>query len=309
MIEGWRWARGGLLALLLLGGSGASADDGPLATLRVEPVGPAHPHWVWVTVRAGAEPVDLHGDLRLLSLTLPRPARGRAPRCSRRAPPLRRVPKVRLAAGEEWKRWIDLRQVCWGRSLAALAAGGEIEARWARGGVRPAEGRRRARRLEATFTLAATASEAETEAPVRARLLAASARTERGLRFRVRASARSEPVRVYVRPSSWRFRVVAADGTATACRMPDLDRSPPPDLFRRLRGRRAWPLTLDASAFCPEGTFARPGVYEVTPTLVLGESGATWALDALTGSFEGRTTPVRIDGGTEPPWDPTVLPP
>jgi hypothetical protein len=108
--------------------------------------------------------------------------------------------------------------------------------------------------------------------------------------------AREGTERVYVRPDSWSFRVDGPLGRVT-CRAEPGGGSPPPDLYQRITTRAAATGFLDASYFCPEGTFELAGVYEVTPKVRLPFDGSDVGLSAVSGRFSGPTAIIRILSG------------
>jgi len=238
---------------------------------------------------------------------------------------------VTLQAGDTWQEWIDLRTYCWGRRLDFLEDGAEVEVRygWRRASRRrwvartPDSPRREwTSRLEvAPFTFAAVEHDEETRrveprpepddaaeaidadapaaedapgpAPIRLSLASTTASGESGVRFSVAVRARDGTERVYVRPDSFVFRVSGPTGTFR-CAMPPWGGAPVADLYERITTRHPARERLVASELCPEGTFARAGIYEVTPKVRLPYSGQEWELEAVTGRYVGPTVPIRV---------------
>jgi hypothetical protein len=131
---------------------------------------------------------------------------------------------------------------------------------------------------------------------VRIALAPTSARSEPGLLFRVSVRARVGRERVYVRPDAWSFIVRGPLGDVV-CALEPGGGPPAPDLYRRITERVAVRETLVAPDFCPPDTFELAGIYEVTPRLALEHSGEEYELNAVTGTFEGPTVPIRITSG------------
>lgn len=256
-----------------------------------------------------ADEASVAVDRRLLELVV-RPAdsrrryRCRHPDRPRRGRDARRKT---LAPGAEATEWVDLRMYCWGRALDALSDGATVEATYGfrrRGRDRCVwcEGERRdhVRQIELErFELdAAPERTRDADAPIRVEMSPRRTSREAYVRFVVAASA-SEAAgrqRVYIRPDQWRFYVRGPLGEVM-CRLPRRPVSPIVDFFRTVTTRRRVRDVLDATAYCPEGTFEAAGVYDVTPILDLPYSGDRYDLEAATGTFVGVPTPVRIDRG------------
>jgi hypothetical protein len=314
-------AAAALLTLFVLAPSApAAAQDEPLVSIELSRWqshdGVERPYRFIVEMRA-SEPAEVVADRRLLYFEA-RVGRQRH-RCRHPAAPARvspgRVRMLRPDQDEEealWREWIDLRMYCSGRALRALEGGAPLDVRY--GWTRRGPSRWVARRpgtpsrtwisrldapavdilpVEPTPTRQMGTTE---ESPLEVALAPATARTEAGLRFRVSVASRYGTHRVYVRPDAWVFRVSGPLGTVS-CR-PELGGGvPPPELFRRVTPRAPWRATLEASFFCPAGTFQLPGVYEVTPRVRLRQSGEEWGFSAITGTFQGPPAPVRVSVG------------
>lgn len=118
------------------------------------------------------------------------------------------------------------------------------------------------------------------------------ARRPGGLVFHVRLRS-DDPALVYFRDDLLRFRVRGPLGQRT-CAAPRLEVQPIAEFFHRLGGRRAVRTWVTASAYCPGDAFPLAGVYDVTPLVDLPYDGAELDRDAVVGTFEGPTVPVRI---------------
>lgn len=317
------------MAVTLAWAAPASADE--LASMTVTPWnaydGVERPYRYIVTVRA-SQAAEVVADRRLIELEL-RPTEGRRRRRVRcRHPRVRRSTRnartITLEPGETWQEWIDLRTYCWGRRLRVLEDGAEVELRY--GWRRPTPRRWVARipdtsRREWTsrfevepFTFAAVPGDEETRrispasdgeegeadqaedpgpAPIRVSLSSTTARGASGVRFSVAVRAREGRERVYVRPDSFVFQVSGPTGTFR-CAMPPWGGAPVADLYERISTRHAARERLVAEQLCPEDTFSRAGIYEVTPEVRLPHDGAEWDLDAVSGRFVGPTVPLRV---------------
>ncbi|AKF06428.1 hypothetical protein [Sandaracinus amylolyticus] len=256
-----------------------------------------------LTIRASA-PIELNADRRLLRIEVRPEGARRALTCEHPERPARldadRV--VRLEAGQTWQEWIDLREYCWGRALDALSAGGDVAVTF---------GPRRARRGDVTLRvlgeppvdhrelgpttvhLDAMPRALEPDPSARVRVVMSDRDARSITTFSVRVRAREGRARAYVRPDRFSFRVHGPDADVE-CAMPHGGGAVPADLFQRLSARGGPSFTLDARAFCPEGTFDDAGIYEVVPVLELEHDGAQWNLDAPTGTFVGAPAFVRV---------------
>ncbi|MBN8616072.1 MAG: hypothetical protein J0L92_36105, partial [Deltaproteobacteria bacterium] len=115
--------------------------------------------------------------------------------------------------------------------------------------------------------------------------------------LRVRVATRvGTTARAYLRAESVSFRVTTPSGASFTCELPPFAGRALPDFFSRLSWRRARLFALDGVAYC--GRFEEPGIYEVTPVITLTESGDEWRLRALTGTFVGTPSPLRIRSAT-----------
>jgi len=295
-----------LAALFVFGATtGVRADDDAPVAVSLTPLPEHGPYKYKLTVTARADR-EVVTDRRLLQLTF-RPeveGRRRSPRLRCRHPDQpRRVERSRpMGAGETYEEWVDLRMYCWGRALRALRqAPGTLEVgygfrrrgrhRW----VARAEGERRPPRGVEGEPISWTPPEApeDPEAPVRVGMRPTSSRGTPVLRPTIRA-AEGRP-KVYLRDDLWSFTVHGPLGTV-ACEPRRQVIAPIVDFFSTLRSR---PRTqrFAAEYYCPEDTFAVPGVYEVVPRIELIYDADRFDFDAVTGTFEGPPAPVRRTRG------------
>ncbi len=265
----------------------------------------ADPLRVVITLEA-REAVEISADRRWLRAEL-RDGRGRRVVCSAPVRPRAGSRPRSLEAGQRWAEWLDVRELCWGRSLEALSATTEV--RWtfdAGRGRAPWVARTAARRVAAltphtapwrpwAAPLAGSAPGAAA-APLRVELAPTDVRLQQRPIFRVRAVGGQATRRVFVRHESFSFRVSAPSGRTFECRVPPFAGRVLPDFFTRLSRGRVIPLALDGATYC--GRFEEPGIYDVTPILTLSETGASWRLDALTGTFVGAPSALRVRAAT-----------
>ena len=103
---------------------------------------------------------------------------------------------------------------------------------------------------------------------------------------------------VYARPQLVGGKVRSPNGTVTVC---DGWARPAPivDFVVHLAPKGEWAATVGLDDLCPPGTFDRPGLYEVTPTL--HADAIPWAPTAVTGALTADTPAlVRIEEGKLP---------
>ncbi|MBO6937214.1 MAG: hypothetical protein JJ863_19745 [Deltaproteobacteria bacterium] len=292
--------------LILAATTTAQADDDPI-TVTLTPLTEYGPYKAKLTIIAHADR-EVVIDRRLLQLTV-RPqveGRRRSPRLRCRHPnEPRRADRTReMSAGETYEEWIDLRMYCWGRPLRALEAGPatiEVGYGFRRGGrgrfVAREEGERRPPRSVDAEPYAwvgpSAAEDSENESPVEVGLRPTSARGEPLLRPTIRATE-GRP-RAYLRDDLWSFTVRGPLGSVE-CRPSRQVIAPIVDFFSRLSSR---PRTESFAVehYCPDDTFAVPGVYEVTPRVELIYDADRFDFDAVTGTFEGAPAPVRRTRG------------
>jgi hypothetical protein len=245
-------------------------------------------------------PIDPSAPARRRARRPPRPIRCDHPDHPRRPDPLR---VVHLEAGATWREWIDLREYCWGRALDALSAGGELVVRFGprtggrgRFAVRAAQvEHRELDELRAQLDPIPPPVAPDPEAAARIVVSRVDTRAQRGVVLRTSVRSREGRRRAYVRPDRIQFHVVGPDG-AWDCAISRGGGAAIPDLFQRLTPRGGPSYALEGRWYCPEA-FRAQGIYEVTPSIELEHDGAAWDLDAITGTFVGATTFVRIRHG------------
>jgi hypothetical protein len=105
---------------------------------------------------------------------------------------------------------------------------------------------------------------------------------------------------VAVRSRMLAFRVNGPDGIERCGAAPPT-RSIPREGFQTLRPGASITQTVLVEEACGRELFRRPGLYRVTPSLHLDESGSEIGLAAYTGTARVKeTTLVRVHAGTEP---------
>lgn len=312
-VGGWA-ALAAVLLAVPAAASAQAADD--LLEVELRPWaardGVERPFRYVLELRPRAEGLEVVADRRLLRFEA-RVGR-RVHRCAHPAAPARvSAGRVRaLTPDEPWREWVDLRMYCTGSARDAVVAGAEVTGRfgWPRAtrdrwvARRPADPTRAWVGGVALPVLTVSAppvpptrfTDREGTPPVELALAATSARTGRGLALRVAVRAREGGVRVFVRPDAWHFSVRGPLGDVH-CQVPTGGGPPPPELFRRLTRRGALRATLEASYFCPAGTFDLAGVYEITPMLRLPYDGEEWGFGAVRGELVGPPTAIRITHG------------
>jgi hypothetical protein len=258
-------------------------------------------HRLVVSIEA-SEPLDLAADRRFLRVDI-RDARGRRAMCVSGVRPRSEVRVQHLETGQRWSEWLDIRELCWGRSLSALAGARSVSFQFDAGRARGAWVTRTTRGT--TRSLAPLVSSwrppapqaQNAESPLVVSLAPADAMRGGRPTLRVRVAARAgTTARAYLRAESVSFRVTTPTGGSFTCELPPFEGRALPDFFSRLSSRAARVFGLDGVAYC--GRFEEPGIYEVTPVITLTESGDAWRLRALTGTFVGTPSPLRIRSAT-----------
>lgn len=273
-------------------------------TFAPDPTPGVSVHRWMVGLRASAD-VEVLADRRLLWLEVRSEGSRRALRCESPVRP-RRPDRSRLRtlhAGETWAEWLDIRSVCWGAAFRAFESGASVTAhfgstRWR--GIDVAHDTIGSWRelVQAATTVAGRGQTAEQPPlPIHVALADADAATGQRLSFRVTVRSGGGPVRAWIRPDRFSFRVLAPDGSSHRCSIPRGGGAAIPDLFARLGTTRGAPRALDARQFCGRTVFALEGIYEVTPILELDADGAQWGLTTPLGVFEGRPAAVRVRSG------------
>lgn len=269
----------------------------PPAELRVTPT---TGHRLTVTIEA-REAIELAADRRFLRVEI-RDARNRRSSCVSSVRPRPEARARTLAAGERWSEWLDLRELCWGRALAALEGAREVTFHFDAGRARGAWVVRSGGTTFRALAPVASSFRPPVRPDVPAGAVAISLAPAEGLlgarptlRVRITGGA-PRTVRAFVRPEHVRFRVVTPSGGSMECALPPFAGRALPDFFARLAPGRGIAFALDGVSYC--GPFEEPGVYEITPIVTLGDDGAEWRLEAVTGSFVGAPAPLRVRSAT-----------
>lgn len=292
---------------------GAQPDPGePPLAVELRPFPEAGP-WkrrLAITSRRAQEVVL---DRRLLQLTVLEPReRGRPRRhvCRHPSAPTRPLEgRMRaMAEGETYEEWLDLRELCWGRPLDVLARGAaSVEVAYGFRGrgqfvVRQPGERRPPNRVAGVAFVFEPLSSArqpalvpsieETSGPlVRVSMAAVSTSAIPSFSVSIRGEGETARRHVYIRDDLFSFRVSGPLGSVR-CTTARTEIVPIVDFFQRLS--RSSRTTLASDSVCPRGTFDVAGVYEVVPEVELVYDGVRFDLEAVTGSFVGEVTPVRI---------------
>ncbi len=109
------------------------------------------------------------------------------------------------------------------------------------------------------------------------------------------------PMLAALRPRMLSFEVVKPDGEKAECGANTLPRGMPREAFRTYKPGETTSFTVLLSEICPRRTFARPGLYSVTPTLHAEETGESLGLVAYTAVAEAVIPAlVRVQAGPEP---------
>lgn len=208
-----------------------------------------------------------------------------------------------------YSEWIDLRDYCTGRALAALDAGANVVPHY---GFRRASRSAWVARNEESGVDAASVAELTGAAfdvaprpPATAptgdasvTLASVEVDTQRTLVLRVSVRATGARARrIYLRADQIRFRVRSMLGTVE-CGLPREERPPVADFFTRIDRRRAATLALDANVVCHDA-FPLAGIYEVTPMVALPyRAPAPHDADSLVGEFvAAQPAVVRVRRG------------
>jgi hypothetical protein len=105
---------------------------------------------------------------------------------------------------------------------------------------------------------------------------------------------------VYFRREFVSFEVVGPDGVVSCDPQPD-DRAPDRQAFSVLRKKGSMAVTSRLIELCPQGTFARPGLYLVHARFDANEDGDQFGLNAFVGRVVSlRPAAVRIRTGEVP---------
>ncbi|WP_437940017.1 hypothetical protein [Sorangium sp. So ce341] len=119
----------------------------------------------------------------------------------------------------------------------------------------------------------------------------------------VRVSAKNagkRPMTVAIRSRMLAFHVAGPNGT-TVCEASPPTGAIPRDMFRTLKPGASVDLSLLLREVCPDNTFAREGLYQVTATLHANEPGTELGLDAYTAVVHAKSsTLLRVKSAPEP---------
>ncbi|WP_437726602.1 hypothetical protein [Sorangium sp. So ce861] len=119
----------------------------------------------------------------------------------------------------------------------------------------------------------------------------------------VRVSAKNagkRPMTVAIRSRMLAFHVAGPNGT-TVCEASPPTGAIPRDMFRTLKPGASVDLSLLLREVCPDDTFAREGLYQVTATLHANEPGMGLGVDAYTAVVYAKSsTLLRVKSAPEP---------
>lgn len=294
----------------------------PPVKLSIEP-GADRDHLVFALTNESAEPVRILANRFLLSLELKPEKRGGGRRQCR--PPAGLAPRgvsperiVPLAPGQRYDERIDVRFFCWGQSKLRAKAH-TIKAKYGRPGrasadrwvVSNADGTAgHVARLESEpLSVEALPAAERASGPKRGlELTAHDAQSGDGREVIIGLTLVNhgpDPVDVFLHPFAYRFRVSGGAGEVV-CAMHDPTRSLSRTDFTRMRRRGRTSARLDMAEFCPPGTFAGAGLYEVHPELVLAHDGAAVGISAQTGTVAAEPILVRVQRGHQARYEPAA---
>jgi hypothetical protein len=127
------------------------------------------------------------------------------------------------------------------------------------------------------------------------------AQTDRGATLTVTLKNRSKKARqIFFRRELVSYEVMGPDGIMTCDAQPD-DRAPPKEGYRRLGPGQSITSTSRLIELCPDGTFAKPGLYLLHARFDATRSGEEWGLKAFVGqAVTQEPATVRIRKGEMP---------
>ena len=127
------------------------------------------------------------------------------------------------------------------------------------------------------------------------------ARDERQALVTVSLTSREKkPIRVYFRRELISFQVVGPDGSATCSPEPD-ERSPDRGAFSLLNPGGSLSAASRLVELCPEGTFARPGLYLIQARFDSTANGKEYGFDAFVGTVaSSKPAVLRLRSGSLP---------
>ena len=106
---------------------------------------------------------------------------------------------------------------------------------------------------------------------------------------------------VHLRRDDLALRVAGPGGSSATCAAGSDRRGASRDFFETLGPGDHRSFVVQIAERCPSGTFDRPGVYTVTPTLVLRQRGAEWGLSAFVGRIQAEAAvELRVRTGRAP---------
>jgi hypothetical protein len=109
-----------------------------------------------------------------------------------------------------------------------------------------------------------------------------------------------KPLRVYFRRELVSFQVIGPDGSATCSPEPDA-RAPDRGAFSLLNPGGSVTATSRLVELCPEGTFARPGLYLIQGRFDATENGKEYGFDGFVGTVaSSKPAVVRLRSGSLP---------
>lgn len=104
-----------------------------------------------------------------------------------------------------------------------------------------------------------------------------------------------------LRPRMLSFRIDKPDGTGAVCGPDASPRGMPRDSYKNYKAGESTSFSVLLGEVCPRGTFSRPGIYKILPTLHAEQSGAEHGITAFTAVVDApKPTILRIKEGTEP---------
>lgn len=272
----------------------------PPPPLRITVSEDPRPYHVHVSVSVGA--ADLRAvvaDERLLRFEVER-ARGAPLRCDFAGTPARVDPEMlREAPAIEsvvFDVIVDLRMYCSAAAFSALAGGARLVPHVGfRSGGRDRYVVTGPRRPVvdvpgASFRFVPPTTSAA-GVPIRVNLPAVATRGNVILSPEVEAL---EAVTLYFRSDLFTFAVRSPSGVERRCAVPRHPITPVRDFFSRLVAGRRLSVRIDVARICP-GLFEEPGVHDVIPVLELPYDGGSVGLTALTGTFRGAPSFVRVE--------------
>ncbi|MEZ4288605.1 MAG: hypothetical protein R3A47_10785 [Polyangiales bacterium] len=283
------------LALSALLPSIASAQ----VSITVAPL-PNEPYlFSWAIKNDSAAPVEVFVDRRLLMFEISSPRTKRKERCRLGGAPtrIRKNATRTLNPGESADEWIDIREICWGKTWqrpdATLNATYRIASKRKDSWIAKIDDTKSGRvRTLAAPPIALTAVAVTPPTTVHVSMSDQKVAIGASPRFSVRIAAVSDPIVIYPKNDLFRFEVKGPTGD-NLCQLERLTIVPIIDFFVRITPKSAYRQTLVSEAYCGE-LFHKPGMYTVTPIVDLVYEGRRWDTDATTGTFVGAQAAVWV---------------